>query len=593
MNPLFRAIWLARRRLDREEGFTFLEVMVAVTVILVSTLALAYTAGLAFTDIALARQRQSATGLANEAIEQARGLPFDTLAKGLANWDLSGDANVKACGANSCYKGERIPTSGYTGDTNIVPLVPHRRTIQVGPTMFTVSVYVTYYKNQLAARTYTLTAEASWTLGARQGVASKVETQTIAYSPEGCLSTATHPFAAPCQPFLYGTASAPEASIEITGAIKGLPLDEANLLLPSQSSIMQVEQISAVYGSATASGATMTQLDGTSGSVGQSRASSAADNDPSQPDSEHDSATTGAQTGGTLALDNGSNRLALTVGSNDTASSASTTSATIVPSHPCPDPLDVDQNDGEPCGSSRATQAGELDASAYLERGSSDIGTVRLANIAAASSPLIGYTDRALLPEATVCAGAVGDGCLRVDVVRSIGAVNLASLPSNLNLGIMPLGWTGYLVSLHSFTDSVAVESGWGSSAPTAGVSGSVVYWNGLGYSTLTLAPGMQPQQLNIPGLHVEDVIGGSAISVDISATLTVGGTSTSEAFQTCDPACPTTRTSASATSNAPLLGTITYRVVKGTSVIADLTMQVNLGPIIAQATYQAAPSGG
>lgn len=593
MNPIFRAIARARRRLDREEGFTFLEVMVAVTVILVSTLALAYTAGLAFTDVALARQRQSATGLANEAIEQARALPFDTLANGLASWDLASDTNLKVCGAFKCFNGERVPTSGYPAGTNIVPLVPHRRTIQVGPTTFTVSVYVTYYKNLINARTYTLTAEASWVLGARQGVASKVQTQTIVFSPEGCLSTATHPFAAPCQPFLYGTASTPEAAIEITGTIKGLPLEKAKLSLPSQSTIMQVEQISAVYGSAMASGTTLTQSDGSSQSLGQSQAASAADNDPSQTDSDYDSVTTGAQTAGTLALDNGTNTLTLSVGAGDTATSTSTTSASINPSHPCADPLGSDQNDAQPCGTNSARQQGNLNASAELDKGSSDIGTVVLADVGAASGPVVGYTNRALLPEGTVCAGAVGDGCIHVQTVRSLGSVNLASLPSNLGIGVLPPGWAGYMVSVQSFTDSVSVEAGWGSSAPTAGVSGTVTYWNGLGYSTLTLTPGLTQQQLAIPSIHVEDLLGGSEVTVDISATLTVGGTSTTETFETCDPACPTTRTSASATSDAPLLGTITYTVTRGTNVVADLTIQVNLGPIVAQATYQAAPTGG
>ena len=94
-----------RSRLRGEAGFTLIELMVAVSIMLVALLALAYTATIGFSDIALARQRQGASGLANQTMEQIRALPFDVLKKGLSNADLTGggDPNITGgCGATYC-----------------------------------------------------------------------------------------------------------------------------------------------------------------------------------------------------------------------------------------------------------------------------------------------------------------------------------------------------------------------------------------------------------------------------------------------------------------------------------------------------------
>src|SRR5207247_11198162 len=106
-----------RSRLRGEAGFTLIELMVAVGIMLVALLAMAYTATIGFSDIALARQRQGANGLADQAMEQIRGLPFDTIKKGLATWDVGTDANIVTCGTLKGYKGltptETIPTGGH------------------------------------------------------------------------------------------------------------------------------------------------------------------------------------------------------------------------------------------------------------------------------------------------------------------------------------------------------------------------------------------------------------------------------------------------------------------------------------------------
>ena len=64
----------ARRRLGQESGFTIVEMMVAFTILAVGLVSLAYTASVSFGYSAKARQKQDATGVANQSIEKVRAL---------------------------------------------------------------------------------------------------------------------------------------------------------------------------------------------------------------------------------------------------------------------------------------------------------------------------------------------------------------------------------------------------------------------------------------------------------------------------------------------------------------------------------------
>src|SRR5437773_8531899 len=120
---MFRAFNRRRTLVDlrSEDGFTLIELVIAATIILTAVLALAYTATIGFSGIALARQRDGANGVANQMMEQIRGLPFDTVRKGLSSSDIAGDSNIVTCGIAKCYQSgsltETIPTSNYAAGT--------------------------------------------------------------------------------------------------------------------------------------------------------------------------------------------------------------------------------------------------------------------------------------------------------------------------------------------------------------------------------------------------------------------------------------------------------------------------------------------
>src|SRR5207245_8720942 len=131
----------------------------------------------------------------------------------------------------------------------------------------------------------------TWPNPARRGVRASVQSQTIAYSGTGCLSVNTHPFAAPCQPFFYANSVADAGHVDIAGTLAGVSLTRASVVMPDWSSNMQIEQISAMQGVPTASGAELT-LTGNPATVnGEQQAASAADNDPAQPGNDYQKTT--------------------------------------------------------------------------------------------------------------------------------------------------------------------------------------------------------------------------------------------------------------------------------------------------------------
>jgi type II secretory pathway pseudopilin PulG len=576
------------RALRRDEGFTIIETMVALGVILASVVALAYVTTSGFSSISYARQRQAASGLANQTMEQVRGLPFDTLKKGLSNTDLNAltDSSITKVGAEYFYAGEQIPRGD---NANVVPIVPHTQPLRdATATVFNVSTYVTYYQNKPTTNTFRVTVVVRWTAngGAR---AAQVQTASIFYSGSGCLSTQTHPFAAPCQPYFFSSAANSSGLMAISGTMDGATLDQAKLFLPEQDSNLEIEQTSLVQGTDVTGGASVTLLGQAEQVIGAKAVTSGADNDPGQPGLDYQNTAQATQSVSTLHVTGSTGLdLAVTSSTNDTGSTTSTTSASLSPSHPCNDLTGVSQTDKQPCGNTTGKLGSAETATLDVLPNGKRIGTATLISLGVPATSSIAYSDRAPLPEGTLCPSATLDGCSRAALSRSWGRVTLGGLPDSLDPGVAPPGWAGYLVSLDNAAGTASAEVGIGSLAPAASVSGTVSVWNGVGYTIVALLPGAKVPLVIAP-VHVQQFINAKLLTIDISASLSTGGTTLN------DPAAcivPCTRTTASATVNSPLTGTITYVVVYDGVTLASLTTSADLGYVQAKGTYQASPSG-
>jgi type II secretory pathway pseudopilin PulG len=571
-------------RFRREDGFGLVEAMVALGVILASMLVMAWAGTASFTPTAVARERQAATGLADEAMEEIRALPFDTLKKGLDNTDLSTttDPNIQAncpTSGDYCFLGEEIPRGTNAG---VVPLVPHRRTVTVRGIAYTVSTYVTYYQNDSSTNTFRLAAYVSWTSPETHRT-SVIQVQTIDNSPAGCLSTATHPFSAPCQPYLYGTVSHGQGEFTVTGSIQGISLDHATLWTTAVAANESLEQVSSVLSDVRSSGVELQLIDDDLQQVGRTTTSAGAENDPSQPQNDYQQATPANESSGSLTASGGNNSIVVTSSGGDSGITTSTTSSTYPsPSHPCADTAGVNQTDGLACANSAMKQGGTSSPAmtAVLTLNSAgSLGTATLASVARAPSSSIAYVNRDT---------PSGDGLVHAGATRALGTITLGGLPSGVNA---PMGWNGYLVRVTNFTDSVAADAGQNAPVPTVSTSGTISYWNGSGYSTMTPSTGA-PVSIPVSPVHIlyqQGGTGGPWVTVDVVPTLTTGGTGITDPAA-CQSAC--TRTQAKARSSSPVLGGITYTVSYAGAGLCDLDLSVDFGEILAKTNYTAAPSG-
>lgn len=180
-------------------------------------------------------------------------------------------------------------------------------------------------------------------------------------------------------------------------------------------------------------------------------------------------------------------------------------------------------------------------------------------------------------------AGSGGDGTLKEEVVRYMGAHSFADLCAMVS---PPVNWPGYYVKFDagSSATSAVAEAGVGSSAPSFTKAGTITYYDSSTSSVKTWTWTDTGGAITIPAVSVTS----NGWKIDLTASL-----STSPSYVSQDPpgAFGTgTRYQARAVLGAPLVGTITYKVTNTTTstVVMDVTLTIDLGTLTAYARYQA-----
>lgn len=637
-----------RARLDTDErGFTLIETMIAVTIIFGSLTALAFTATNGFRYIALARERQSATGLATKVMEEARALDTTTLAKGLRTSDLttlglSDTTNVKSgCAGDpagtyrflSCT-GDKIVHSSYS--STVTPLAPYIGTVAAGgaygyPAAYTWKVYVT--NNDATKYPYAITVQVSWTAGAVGGVAKSIMVQGLSFSPKGCAATTvTHPFSGPCQPYVTGSTVQAQGSVRVLGTVNGSAVD-ATLTLPYVQVSGSAEQVGQAQSTAAQGG-------GTSGSTTRGGAiiNTLADGNPSTSTGSYDPASpatppkTLTATAWTLDV-LGNSRLTLagassgSIGSSISAASANSSSAK------CPSTTNLwplSENDNAPCAWARMQQNGALSTTLNIattvngDPNEPMAGQGLVASIGAAPAPTDAYLDRVL-------AGATA-GRLEMKMSRTLGAMQFLAVPAGFTgggLGSLDAASStaltnmstctegNYPISVSNYADSANASAGLSASAPTAsaGSGSSVTFWdgsvcrkygdppattlNGSSAATVTSIPGFSVTRTHAvttgpaAGRHTWSITYKLLSSTtDASQYAKFGGATT-----TRTPLTGTTITKATSTVNAPVDAMLHYQILYTydavVTTMADLTVTINLGSLTTTSQYIPAPTGG
>jgi hypothetical protein len=601
-----RALLRARLHAD-ERGFGLVETLIAITVIFASLTALAYTATAGFGYIGLARDRQAADGIANQVMEQVRGLAYDKVTKGLSSTDLGGDSNIVGpCGTPSEYRflscsagstpgaGEKIVSS--PGLTNVTPLVPHRSSTSPNTnpvsdgTTYTWSVYVTRDDSSTTAP-YRVTVLVTWTGGAKAGATNKlVRVQSLFWSPTGCLSTATHPFAAPCQPSFFASTTLPQSTIVLAGSVDQTTVTGGTIYVPTGIASAQQEQVTQVQGSWQGAEVDLTDGSGTQ-SAGGTSDSTNADTDPATTPDEYDRIrcpTDVACATGAVSASSSGNSLTLTAPSS-TGDSASTTSAGG--GNLCPS-FGSAEADSLPCSGTSVQQTGDLKAVLSLTH-AGNIGTATLAQVKAASSASTTVVHRNANPNTNGCSPTSGaDGCMGMSATRSLGTLNLGGLPSGFTAGTGWTGsnpWNGYFLSVVGYQDSLTAAVGTQSPLPAPSQSGTLYYYDGSGYTSLSVTHA-SVNALNASYTTTQS-IGGTSYTFTV-ATDTSEMTAGSNSYTPTTPSGNQTRNEVTARVLPPTVK-IHYQVTSPGTTHVDMTAEVLLGTLEANGSYAAAPAQG
>ncbi len=584
---------LRRRIAMADGGFTLVEMMTAMFIIMVVLLALVGVYTSSVRTLGLAKQRQQATSLANRAMEQLRALPYDTVAAGLRSSDVSPDPNIDS--ATGHFKppfdtsiDEVLQTNA---GTNQAPLYPHiQHPAAINGVSYTVSTYVT----QVAGATptqYWLTVVVEWSSAATNHAAKRVVTRSRLYSPQGCLSTATHPFSGPCQAFLYATAGTTPGSISIAGLggaapVPGIDFQSAQISLAGLSSAAQIEQTTSVNGKATTAAGSITRSSGTTGAGGLA-AITAVDTDPGTAGSGTPSASTASQTSGPVTVSGSGGSITVAPTTGDAGSSVSTTAAGVSPA--CQKPDGTALTGGQICGSGTVQSTGSAGylSMDFASMASRDLPAFSLATVSAAPASTNTFVARYTTPGTSYCPAASGVGCVAAAASRSLGDLTLGGLPSpDLTRDTFPSGFTNVL-SLSDYSDAVAAESGIGAAThPAPTVAGTLQYWNGTGYTSVSLAS--PPASISVPDVSATYKLNDGTTAVfTIQTTVSLGtAVDSSSGTSPCADSCVVEQ---SVTS--PVVVTMVYTVTHSGNGVAAFRVAMNLGTLDAHATYKAAPS--
>ena len=598
---------------DDERGFSLLETVIAITVIFGSLITLAMSASTGFRYVGIGREQQAANQVANQLMEQARGLAFSKIQRGMQASALSTDPNlVTACTGDmtgtyrlrSC-SGDKVVSTNLncpTVSTDCsVPIVPSNGTVGQAedyPVDYTWHSYVTNNCPTVdvdagcpAIEAYKVTIIVTWAgAGTSPSGIQGVTIQSLFHSPSGCLNSSTHPFAAPCQPFFYGQALAPAGQMKVAGSVALVDFESGTVSTTGAESTMQVEQVGQVQGSWTQTQTSLITSAGTSNlPATASFGATAADSDPSGTTPNYQISATDPGDASNQFASGGGSFVQVQNAAGDSGQAISTTSAGGANVCPPTPPAPPAETDLQACGGARVLQAGTTRVVGHFHGFLADIGDATLVSAGVPVTTTTAFTNRMMV--------SGQDGNIQETTGRAFGTVSIGGLPDQVPA---PAGWTGYFLQLTNYRDTVVSTAGTSADAPSAGTSatinsGSLSYWNGTGYTSvnLTTTPGYALSGLELD--HTTNV-GLSIVNVRIAAdSLAMGSVPTTSSSTTgCDLVTyPSCKTEAQASVGSPVSGTITYEVWVDLVKVVDLTIDVALGTVVSKSIYGPTPAGG
>jgi type II secretory pathway pseudopilin PulG len=591
-----------RRRLSSDDdGFTLIELSVAmfVTLLVIAALAAAFLSSIR--GIALAKQRQAATGIATATMEQFRAIDYASLSSGMTCSDLSGDSLVTLSGGCSAgvtgtfapgFGGISEPLVLQTSGPAAAPLNPHKTTKVVENATYTVASYVS--RPSASSQSFNLTVIVSWSSNVSKGTKQIVQ-RSVAFSPSRCLSSATHPYAGACQAEFNGDAGLSKAGVTVVNADDGvspipglgtltkLDLDWANL-----SSTLNTEQITTLTGLAGATGATSTN--GVVTSTGNVSATTAADSDPASASGGVSTGTLAQGVTSALSATGTGGTLTLNPTTTDTGTLDARTSSTASSCYDATSTLLNALN--LPCSWGTAQPSGSAaQLNLFLPGGAPNWALVNYGPSASAARSVVARMGSA---GGTACPTTTTPGCVTSQSSRALGTISLGSLPTANGPDTQPVGWPGSLITVSGLQESAYAEAGPGHRNPTfTRTAGTVSYYDPVSHTVKTV-PTFTTRTSDFTvdlGTTTGTYFKGSHTTViTMTGSMTAGSvTPVAPSVSIPDAACKTSACAYSATPTSSLKATIVYDITIDGVAATRIAVNVDLGALVARASYKAA----
>ena len=591
-----------RQALDRrargEAGFTLIEVIVAMALTLVLMTAVLGVLVSSLKSVTLAHQRQNATSLTTQAIEQLRALDYSSVTTDLKTtgpYPMSPGLQYVTGGAFPVFQ----PAAVLPGISE--PLIVNQYSAKIeNPSQTTidgvkylVQVYVTAPAAAAGGQQlFNLTVITSWKSSVSQGTRVVSQRSTL-FSPAGCLTAADHPFSGPCQAAYVADAGQSLGGFTLSadagsGSITGFNGSMLSLALPVLSANLTMEQSANAKGMvATGEGRATTSSQTTVGGIG---GTVSVTSDPSAGSAQTQTAST-VQSAGEVSL---TGTLGSLVAHAPGGTGGTTSAAIFADSTLCQDGTQaiVGLATGpsgalRPCVSSSVNpvssngylslRTGSQDALLVSQGSGSFVSRAVAANL---GSSIIGTACDGSTP--TILTGT----CARAAAYRSVGTVTVldptgaATLPA----------WSQGLFYVDGLSDTAYSESGKGARGPgfpgytPYTRTGALHYWDGSTYQTVQLSTFATPGTASSYTVPEVTLTYPDGLVVKASGTIVVNHVAQSNV---ASAGCTTTCTS-SVDGSSAVRALITFTATRGAD-SSTFGLAADLGGLIASTSFKAA----
>jgi len=629
------------RRAGGEAGFTLIEVLVAMVITLIVMTSLSYVVVSALKTIQQGKQRQTATGLATQQLERLRAMPYDkvTLATTGASV-LTPNPYATVTGGATTLDASALQTlvPGVTAEPLVLNTVSGQwADQQVDNVTYRVYTYVTRPAVASGGQTFNLTVVVTWTSNVWPNGRASVE-RTTTFSPAGCLSTATSPFAAPCQVYVTTRAGDAQAGVSVSSTedpavspwlLGANGVEQLQLAFPATSSSFYVEQTATGNAAALTTSSIVQKISGTTSTGGQS-AKAAVDSDPSSTPNQSVSVTTPGHSTASQSVNDGfgagsRGTLTMTQGGSDVGHARSAIGADTAICRGLSDAALATGTPTRPCSSADIQPGGT--GSSLVYRSPLGGGDVTLARFApnGQSRSVAGAFGQATT--GSVCGGSgTPVDCVYAAAQRTLGtaAFTVASNVVNAGFptapvafdddgdGVLPVlsGTAAFdasigLWSMAGLTESAWVEEGTGARVPSStsfARSGTLSVWTGTsgsGYTTVNLADYTAPVSATTPApepltIFPTEIRYSNEVTLRYSGQVTIQRPkiASSPAFTTARDVttqCKTDACQTSIDSSGGMVASVNVEVLINGAHWTSFAVVTDLGGLTADVSYKAA----